>query len=153
MAKTNHVRIGEGLDLLNDGLQPFVERELKAHYDKKWTETVQQILNNKAHGKGKIHWDSQALLTVMWDQWNTVFRNTLGPAERSLVSELRDIRNRWAHQKAFNSDDGYRALDSIERLKPPTSTWTVIATGIPRSRQSRVWLTTERTNFSNANMM
>jgi hypothetical protein len=33
----------------------------------------------------------------MWDQWNVVFRKTLGNAERSLVSELRDARNRWAH--------------------------------------------------------
>lgn len=117
MAKTNHARVGEGLELLNDGLRPFVEREMKAHHDKKWTGVVLEILDNKTRGKtSEIHWDTTALLTVMWDQWNTVFRNTLGPAERSLVSELRDIRNRWAHQKTFNSDDGYRALDSIERL-------------------------------------
>src|SRR5205085_2476149 len=45
-----------------------------------------------------------------------VFRLTLGPAERSLLSELRDHRNRWAHQEAFSSDDAYRALDSAGRL-------------------------------------
>ena len=120
MAKTNHARVGEGLDLLNDGLRPFVERELKAVHESKWTGIVQEILTSKPRGKGEsggdIHWDTTALLTVMWDQWNAVFRNTLGPAERSLVSELRDIRNRWAHQNMFNSDDGYRALDSVERL-------------------------------------
>jgi predicted AAA+ superfamily ATPase len=32
------------------------------------------------------------------------------------VSELRDIRNRWAHQDAFSGDDAYRALDSMYRL-------------------------------------
>jgi predicted AAA+ superfamily ATPase len=52
----------------------------------------------------------------MWDAWNDVFRATLGPAERSLVSELRDHRNRWAHQEAFFSDDAYRVLDSAGRL-------------------------------------
>ena len=52
----------------------------------------------------------------MWDSWNDVFRLTLGPAERSLVSELRDHRNKWAHQEAFSSDDTYRALDSSGRL-------------------------------------
>jgi predicted AAA+ superfamily ATPase len=41
---------------------------------------------------------------------------TLGPADRSLVSELRDHRNKWAHQEAFSSDDTYRALDSAGRL-------------------------------------
>lgn len=45
-----------------------------------------------------------------------MFKKTLGPAERSLVSELRDIRNRHAHQKTFSGDDTYRALDSTERL-------------------------------------
>ena len=55
----------------------------------------------------------------MWESWNDVFRLTLGPAERSLVSELRDHRNRWAHQEAFSSDDAYRALDSAGRLLSP----------------------------------
>ena len=32
------------------------------------------------------------------------------------MSELRDIRNRWAHQESFSSDDAYRALDSTHRL-------------------------------------
>src|SRR5205085_8255045 len=57
-----------------------------------------------------------ALLKIMWDAWNDVFRLTLGPAERSLVSELRDHRNKWAHQATFSGDDAYRALDSAGRL-------------------------------------
>jgi predicted AAA+ superfamily ATPase len=32
------------------------------------------------------------------------------------VSELRDVRNRWAHQDAFSGDDAYRSLDSMHRL-------------------------------------
>ena len=62
------------------------------------------------------HMDAAALLKVMWDSWNDVYRNTLGHAEHSLVSELRDVRNRWAHQEQFSSDDTYRALDSTHRL-------------------------------------
>ena len=30
MATTNHERVGKSLDLLRDGLRPFVERELRA---------------------------------------------------------------------------------------------------------------------------
>ena len=52
----------------------------------------------------------------MWATWNEVFRTILGPADRSLVSELRDHRNKWAHQESFTSDDAYRALDSVGRL-------------------------------------
>ena len=39
-----------------------------------------------------------------------MFRRTLGFAERSLVSELRDVRNKWAHQSPFSSDDTDRAI-------------------------------------------
>ena len=46
----------------------------------------------------------------------TCFRDTLGFTERSLVSELRGWRNKWAHQERFSSDDADRALDSAERL-------------------------------------
>ena len=61
-------------------------------------------------------WDVAVLLKLMWESWNDVFRKTLGHAERSLVSELRDHRNKWAHQESFSSDDAYRALDSAGRL-------------------------------------
>jgi hypothetical protein len=49
-------------------------------------------------------------------KWNEVFRLVLGRAERSLVNEIQDIRNRWAHQENFSSDDTYRSLDSVGRL-------------------------------------
>ena len=45
-----------------------------------------------------------------------MFREILGHSDRSLVSELRDHRNKWAHQQPFSSDDAYRALDSAHRL-------------------------------------
>ena len=60
--------------------------------------------------------DVAGLLKLMWDTWHDVFREILGPAERSLVSELRGHRNQWAHQESFSSDDAYRALDSVGRL-------------------------------------
>ena len=32
MAISNHDRVGKVLDLLKEGLRPFVEREMQAHY-------------------------------------------------------------------------------------------------------------------------
>ncbi|MDD3553583.1 MAG: Swt1 family HEPN domain-containing protein [Deltaproteobacteria bacterium] len=121
MAKTNHTRVGEALELLNKGLYPFIERELQAVYGDQWQEMVSQTLREdrgavKTTTNGQYNWDTHNLLTVMWDQWKAVFRNTLGHTERALVSELREVRNRWAHQTPFSSDDAYRALDSISRL-------------------------------------
>src|SRR5271157_4685168 len=120
MSITNHERVGKALELLKDGLQPFVEREMKAQHAQLWLdqvrESVPETQTRLFSAKGEPQWDSASLLSVMWNQWNVVFRKTLGQAERTLVSELRDVRNRWAHQKPFSSDDAYRALDSAGRL-------------------------------------
>ena len=121
MSKTNHARVGEALDTLNKGLRPFVERELRAAFKDTWEQTVSAILRKdggavKSATGGEINWDTQNLLLIMWETWSGVFRNPLGHTERAIVSELREVRNRWAHQTAFSSDDAYRALDSIGRL-------------------------------------
>lgn len=120
MAQSNHERVGKALELLNTGLWSFVERELRAVHGDRWIEMAEAGLREgraPARRKNEApHWDTQALLTVMWDQWNAVFKKTLGPAERTLVSELRDVRNKWAHQEQFSSDDAYRTFDSIARL-------------------------------------
>ena len=44
--------------------------------------------------------DTVALLRAVCNSWNDVCRYTLGHAERSLVSELRDVRNRWAYEES-----------------------------------------------------
>jgi hypothetical protein len=119
MAITNRERVGKGLDLLTAGLQPFVEREMKAVHGQNWMEAAQQSFREgrgAGKAKGVIQWDAHAVLTVMCDQWNAVFGRTLGAAERSLASELREVRNRWAHQHNFTSNDAQRALDSIGRM-------------------------------------
>lgn len=119
MAITNYERVGKALELLRDGLRPFIERELNAKYGKYWitkvTEGWQHDLN-WPEGADLPNMDAALLLRVMWDQWNDVFRTTLGHAERSLVSELREVRNNWAHQNTFTTDDAYRALDTAARL-------------------------------------
>jgi predicted AAA+ superfamily ATPase len=117
MAITNYDRVGKALELLRQGLKPFVEREMEAALGQDWNAQAAQSLRRDAEWEdGQPHLDAYALVVIMWDNWNTVFRNTLGHAERSLVSELREVRNRWAHQQTFSTDDAYRALDSGARL-------------------------------------
>jgi len=120
MAITNHERVGKALEFLSSGLKPFVERELKNTYQEGWfEETRRTMATSQMQLLGSAEepqWDAHALLMTLWNQWNDVFRKTLGPAERTLVSELREVRNRWAHQRPFSTDDAYRALDSSTRL-------------------------------------
>ena len=119
MAITNHERVGKALDLLKAGLAPFVDREVKGALESRKLDAFKlrdyaedPVLANKPTSE----WDVAGLLRLMWATWNEVFRTILGRADRSLVSELRDHRNRWAHQESFSSDDAYRALDSVGRL-------------------------------------
>jgi predicted AAA+ superfamily ATPase len=118
MAITNHERVGKGLDLLKGGLGPFVDREFKSAYkDRAAAEASRFMGEVRLNTQRPIaDWDAAALLKLMWDSWRDVFQNTLGYAERTLVSELRDHRNKWAHQQTFSGDDAYRALDSAGRL-------------------------------------
>jgi hypothetical protein len=118
MAVTNHERVGKALELLKAGLGPFVDREFKSAYqDKAISQASQYLGEDRINAKRPLtDWDVSALLRLMWESWNEVFRKILGPAERSLVGELRDHRNKWAHQQTFSGDDTYRALDSAHRL-------------------------------------
>ena len=117
---TDRERVTKALNSLTAGLDPYVEKELRAVYKDDWHAAAKGSFREdrgQAGLKGEvIRWDAHALLTGMWDQWNRVFRHRLTQAQRSLISELRDFRNRWAHQEDFDFDDCYRTLDSIERI-------------------------------------
>ena len=119
MATTNHERVGKALDLLKTGLGPFVDREVQGAIKTQRVDvaTLRRFVDDPQIGSRRVtEWDVAALLKLMWETWNDVFRVILGPAERGFVGELRGHRNRWAHQEAFSGDDAYRALDTAHRL-------------------------------------
>ena len=110
MAITNHERVNKALELLRGGIGNIYK-------DRAEIELCRLIGEDRLNAKRSVaEWDIAVLLKIMWESWNEVFRITLGHPERSLVSELRDYRNRWAHQDAFSGDDAYRVLDSAGRL-------------------------------------
>jgi predicted AAA+ superfamily ATPase len=117
MATTNRDRITRGLDLLRDGLKPFVERELHAKHKANWKTEIRAALADRNVGKGEdpLH-DPQVLLLVMDKLWGPLFSAILPRSDRNLVVELIDVRNRWAHADQFSGDDVDRALDSMSRL-------------------------------------
>ncbi|MEK6371249.1 MAG: Swt1 family HEPN domain-containing protein [Acidobacteriota bacterium] len=116
MALTNRERIVKALDILREGLRPFVERELRARLGEDWEAQIARDLRLVQERDGGINWDTAALLKAMSDRWQEVFRMTLGHAERSYVGELREIRNAFAHEKPLSSEDADRAMDTMTRL-------------------------------------
>lgn len=127
MSYSNLERVGRGLEILRRGLGPYIAREFKARWGNRWWQVVSETslpgtigLESKKVGKDADEayatLDVQALLVLMWNNWNEVFQAKLGHSGRSYVSELREVRNRWAHQQPFTADDAYRALDTVTRL-------------------------------------
>jgi hypothetical protein len=112
-------KIGTGLMLLRDGLGPFAEREINNAVRSgrlAKADLAKHANEPDLHDRRISEWDVAPLLRVMFLVWNDAFRDLLGPSERSLVSELRTWRNRWAHQDRLTDDDADRILDSVERL-------------------------------------
>ncbi len=114
MAASNRERVGRAFELLGAGLGPFVDRQMRSANGPGWLAAFLASAQGSST-EGSLQ-DPAFCLRVMAEAWDSSFRARLSRADRNLVFELRDWRNRWAHNDAFNSDDTYRALDSIERL-------------------------------------
>jgi uncharacterized protein len=110
-------RVRKALDHLRDGLRPFVDREMRNKLGAKWADDAQYRLKLQTTRDGSVNWDNQALLKAIGDDyWNDVFRNVLQRQDRSYVHELKEVRNKSAHDEAFSDDDAYRAIDTAQRL-------------------------------------
>lgn len=116
MALSNRERIDKGLEQLRSGLAPFAEREFKSRIGPYWVEQISERLKLKKGKGGSIPWDSQGLLKAIGDSWQEVFSHVLGHVERAYIGELREVRNRWAHEEPFSNEDTDRALDTMKRL-------------------------------------
>ncbi len=117
MAITNNERIKKTLDLMREGLQPFVERRLKAAWGPHWRSRLRQWGNDvDGHNEDPIPWDSHLLLKVLCFLWDQAFRTELGQDIRTTARALLDVRNRYAHERSFDSHDTLRALGESRKL-------------------------------------
>ncbi len=118
MAITNYERVGKAVQILAEGLAPFVDRECRAEFGDDWPAAVQRMDTRGGGGAPRRvnPADAQFLLKVMWDEWRTIFGKKLSRSDRNYVSELQGVRNSWAHNDAFSTDDALRALDTAQRL-------------------------------------
>lgn len=114
MVMPNHERIGKALILVRDGVKPTCELAWHGFYGDDWLKSINQLDN--APDRDPSTEDLAFLLKGVWNTWRDVWRHQFGHAERNFVSELREARNRWAHQESFSVDDTYRVLDTCERL-------------------------------------
>lgn len=114
MVMANTERVAKALDLLRDGLGPACEATWRGFYGDGWLQQVNSRLHHP--DREPSVGDSAFLFKGIKATWNEVFGHGFGPSVRSLVFEVADVRNRWAHQQSLTSDDTVRALDSMERV-------------------------------------
>jgi len=119
MAISNRDRVSKGFDVLSAGLFDFVDRQMASASEAvgiDWIEVLEKRDGTK-NGVKKIYEkeDPAVQLKVITEEWR-VFGKVLSRAQQSLASELREVRNSWAHSKKFDNDDTYRILDTMERL-------------------------------------
>ena len=69
MAQSNHERVGKALEILNKGLQPFIEREMQATYGTRWHYEAAKALREQhfSDDGNDLHLDTQGLLFILWD--------------------------------------------------------------------------------------
>lgn len=119
MAISNRDRVSKGFDILSDGLKDFVDRQMAAatqEVGRNWIELLEMRDEQRTGQKKHYEKEDPAIqLRVLTEEWR-VFGKVLSRAQQSLASELREVRNNWAHSKKFDNDDTYRVLDTMERL-------------------------------------
>ena len=117
MAKSTRQYVFDGMEHMQDGLKPFVQRNLEVGLGKDWPhEVVERFPHWRPESNDQFALDTQKLLQIMERCWNEAFRNVLDRSHRSLVVELIDVRNKLAHDGKFSYDDAERALDTMRRL-------------------------------------
>lgn len=113
--------VGKGLDILRDGLGPFVRDELETLYGKQsWYVQGVQPHISQSSPVGEDHFaelDINDLLTIISKHLNQVFNQKLNfVVSSNYLYKLRQVRNDWAHQRHFTVEEAKRALTMMTLL-------------------------------------
>lgn len=106
MAISNKERVGRALEALLPELRKYVEQELRDVYGDEWDQ----------HLAAGDNLDVQRLVNTLINKWDDVFDAVLTKDVKSLVHDVRVVRNKFAHDSAFPFDDTVSALIDVQKL-------------------------------------
>ncbi|WP_431796044.1 Swt1 family HEPN domain-containing protein [Microbacterium enclense] len=114
--------IGGSVDDLAEGLRPFIERVFAERLPdgQSWVQIVAH--EDELAGRPTAHHhanDVGLMLRVMTEKLGNLgypFDGHLSRQAANWASEMREVRNKHAHQVEFSPAETYRALDSAELL-------------------------------------
>ena len=125
MATSNRDRIGRMFEIMSPALDSFITSTVApAIGDQDWTDLFKLADKDKGiDGKKYDRSDPQVQLRMLTENitgrvksgW-VPFRSVLTRQHEAYASELRAVRDQWAHLQSFDDDTAYRSLDTARLL-------------------------------------
>lgn len=115
-ALTNKERVGRAIDLVADGLGPWMVTVLHGKYGNDWATTVGQTAGLTGRDATPNLSDPAYLFWVFDKQWHAVFRDLLSYEDKRAASALWDARKEWAHGERISTERTERVLMDCEHL-------------------------------------
>lgn len=117
MALTNKERVGRVLDLVAEGLGPWMIGLLESKYGSGWAEEVVRAAGHTNRDTTPNAKDPAYLFWVFDKQWHGLFKDHgLAFEDKRAVSALWDARKEWAHGTPISSERAERVLMDGEHL-------------------------------------
>ena len=126
------------------GFEPFVIMVLKSTHGADWFTVLRNTPDLRTPLDAReLQLDATALVRIILAHWDSTFGRVLTYTDRSLLHEIRSVRNRWAHQSDVSLDDVDRLMPGVlpvmgRVIHRAHSNHSIVATrGSPPSRRKR----------------
>ncbi len=148
MAITNQDRVGKAMELLREGLVPFVEREMLRpgpNLEQREKRLKAHRQRGEARRQASLGVGCVGAAPVDVRAWNEAFASTLGYAEQALGDRSCAVCATTGHTRSRStSDNTDRALDSMARLLTAVSAAQADEVNEDEARAAPARLTTSR---------
>ena len=113
---TNKERVGRVLDLVVQGLGPWMIALLQTRYGNDWAREVGRTAGLSGRDGSPSPSDPAYLFWVFDKHWHQVFKDQLTFEDKRVVSALWDARKEWAHGERISSERTERVLMDGEHI-------------------------------------
>ena len=106
--------VGRALDVFTRGMWPFLFDEMNLALGSRLAEELERVGYTLAVSRSDGPTDPKTIFSLILDRqlWDTVFSRVLTVQDRAYLFEVKEFRNRWAHKRAIDRADAFRAIDS-----------------------------------------
>ena len=105
------------LHVFQQGYEPFVITAIRSIHGTSWLDVIKSTPDLRVNTQQQpLRLDATAIVRIMLHHWDSTFSRVLVATDRSMLSEVRLMRNKWAHQGNITVDDVDRLADNVTRL-------------------------------------